>query len=274
MAEHLTTFFDSFFPEGFQISSLLPTLLFIIGLVVVVGVLIRLIADKAARYQHALSSALAILFVYLVLMMLHGTSAPDFVKEAFKVLPLMDYDGQNIILFQLSAENVVAFFREFLLAFILSFILISLDDLIPDAKNRVAWIILQIFISGLAFFLYCYAVQAIEVFMPGALDGYAPLILGCILLFMVLLGVLKVILSVLLVTVNPLLGAVSLFFGSAPLGKALGKATLCALVLCAVAFFMTASGHGTLPLEHITITVGFLPTVVLLGLWFLLGCIL
>ena len=267
-------FVNSFFPEGFHIMDVMPTLGFVIAVVAVVGVLIRLIADKASRYNHALASALAILFIYLVLMMLHGKSPANFVKDMLNCLPLIDYDGRNIILFQFGDGNAVAFFREFLLAFILSFILIGLDDLIPDAKNRAAWIVVQIFIAATAFFLYSYAVKAIEVFAPDMLDSYVPLIIGCILLFMVLLGILKVIFSLLLVAVSPLLGAISLFFGSAPMGKVLGKATLCAIVLCAVTVFMSTSGYGTIPVANVTVAVGFLPTLVLLGLWFLMGCIL
>ena len=274
MADFFNNFFSSLVPEGFRFMDLLPTLGFIIAAVVVLGILIRVIADKAARYQHALASAMAILFIYLAVMMLHGTSAPDFVKEALKALPLVDYDGSRLILFQFSTENIMGFFQEFLYALILSFILLGLDDLIPDAKGRIAWIVLQMFQAAVSVFLYCGAIKAIDVFVPGILDSYAPLILGCILLFLVLLGVLKVILSVLLVAVNPLLGAISLFFSTAPLGRAIGKATLCALFLCAVTFFMTSTGHATIFLADMTLAVCLLPAVVLLGLWFLFGCIL
>ena len=110
--------------------------------------------------------------------------------------------------------------------------------------------------------------------MPGVLDSYAPLILGCILLFMVLLGVLKVILGLLLVAVNPLLGAISAFFGTAPLGKALGKAVMCALILCAVAIFMSSSGYTSFALADLTLPVCLLPMLVLVLLWFLIGYIL
>ena len=274
MEKHLDYFFSSLFPEGFHILDLLPTLGFILAVAVVMGILIHTISDKAARYNHALASAMVLLFVYVAVMVMHGKSAPDFVKEVLKVLPLVDYNGTTVTLFQFTPENFTEFFREFLYAFILSFILIGLDDMIPDAKGRVAWIILQLFITCGSIFLYCGVIKAIDVFLPGILDSYAPLILGCILLFMVLMGILKVILSFLLVAVNPLLGAISVFFSTSSLGKALGKATLCALVLCAVAFFMTTSGHTAILLTDMTIAVCLLPTVVLLGLWFLFGCIL
>lgn len=262
------------FPEGFDPIQMLPTLGFIIAVVFILGLLIRMIADKAAKYNHALASAMAILFTYMLIMMFHGRSAPDFVKEALNVLPLIDYDGQNVMLYQFAPEHTLDLFREFLYAFILSLVLIVLDDLIPDAKSTVAWVILQVFIAALSVFVYWGVIQAIETFMPGVLDSYAPLILGCILLFMVLLGVLKVILGLLLVAVNPLLGAISAFFGTAPLGKALGKAVMCALILCAVAIFMSSSGYTSFALADLTLPVCLLPMLVLVLLWFLIGYIL
>ena len=106
------------------------------------------------------------------------------------------------------------------------------------------------------------------------LGASAPLILGCILLFMILLGVLKIIMGLLLVAVNPLLGAVSAFFGTAPLGKVLGKAAMCAIILCAVAIFMSTSGFTAFALVNMTFAVCILPLLVLMLLWFLIGYIL
>ena len=264
----------SIFPKDFDPFAMLPTLGFIIAVVFVLALIIRVVAEKASRYNHALASAMAILFMYILLMLLHSESGPNFIDEALKVLPLVDIKDGQVILFQFNAENVLEIFREFLYAFILSLVLIALDDLIPDAKNGVAWVILQIFIAALSMFVYWGAIKALDVFFPGILESYAPLILGCILLFMVLLGVLKIILGLLLVAVNPLLGAISAFFGTAPLGKALGKAAMCAMILCAVAIFMSLTGHAAFALADMTLLVCAMPMVVLVLLWFLIGYIL
>ena len=264
----------SIFPDGFDPLHMLPTLGFIIAVVFILAVLIRVLADKASRYNHALASAMAILFMYIILMMMHGESGPEFITEALNVLPLVNIQDGKIMLFSFAQDNVLEIFREFLYAFILSMVLIGLDDLIPDAKNGIAWIILQVFIAALSVFVYWGIIKAIESFIPGVLDSYAPLILGCILLFMILLGVLKIIMGLLLVAVNPLLGAVSAFFGTAPLGKVLGKAAMCAIILCAVAIFMSASGFTAFALVNMTFAVCILPLLVLMLLWFLIGYIL
>lgn len=274
MLESIVNYIGSLFPEGFTPFDMLPTLGFIVAIVFILAALIRVVADKASRYNHALASAMAILFVYMFLMLIHNESAPGFTKDAFEILPLIDYKDNRITLFAFSGDNILGIFKELLYAFILSFILIGLDDLIPDAKNGLAWIVLQVVIACISVFLYWGVIKAINVFLPGVLDSYAPLILGCILLFMIALGVMKLILSLLLVAVNPLLGAISAFFGTSPLGKALGKAALCALILCAVAFFMGANGLSAFQLANLNFAVCVLPMLVLLLLWFVVGYVL
>lgn len=274
MLECFANYISSLFPEGFTPFDMLPTLGFIIAAVFILAALIRVIADKASRYNHALASAMALLFAYMFLMLIHNESAPGFVKDALEILPLVTYENNKIALFSFSGANILDIFRQFLHTFILSFILIGLDDLIPDAKNGLAWIVLQVAIAFIAVFLYWGVIKGINYFLPGVLDSHAPLILGCILLFMVALGVMKVILGLLLVAVNPLLGAISAFFGTSPVGKALGKAALCALLLCAVAFFMGSNGLTTFQLADLNFVVCVLPMLVLLLLWFVVGYIL
>ena len=274
MLECITQWLSSQLPEGFHPFDTLPTLGFVIAIVFILAVIIRAIADKASRYNHALASAMAILFAYIFLMMIHDTEPPAFVTDALKILPLIDYKEGVVTLFKFDGANISLFFNELLHAFILSFILIGLDDLIPDAKNGPAWIVLQVFIMAVSLFLYWGVLKAIEVFMPNILTSHAPLILGCILLFMIALGVLKLVLGLLLVAVNPLLGAVSTFFGTSPVGKALGKAAMCALILCAVNFFMVNAGYVTFALINLTWVVCILPLLVLLLLWFVVGYIL
>lgn len=273
MLDCIAQWLAPFLPEGFNPLDMAPTLAFVIIVVFILGLLIHFMADKAARYNHALASAMAILFSYIVIMMWSDV-LPDMAKQILDILPLIDVKDGTVTLFAFKMENFAAFFREFLYAFILSFILIGLDDLIPDARNALAWILLQLFITAIAMILYWFVIKAINHFMPELIDSYAPLVLGCILLFMILLGVLKIIIGLLVVAVNPLLIAVSTFFGSSPVGKALGKSVMCALILCAVAFFLHQSEYRTFALADLNLLVCGLPMLVLLGLWFLVGCIL
>lgn len=271
MLEFFLQWIESFLPEGFHMTDMLIPLAVLALSVVAIAAFIRMIADKASGYTHALASAMALLFVYVFLMLVHTENSPDFIKNALDILPLIEYDNGVVTLFQFTKENFRAFFNELLYAFILSFILIGLDDLIPDSKNEGAWILIQMFITAVSVFLYWGVTEAIESLWPGVLSGYAPLILGCILLFMVALGLAKLIFSLLVVAVNPLLMAVGTFFGTSPVGKALGKAALCALILCAFAAILGQLGLDAIVLEDLSLLICFMPLAVTLLLWIVIG---
>lgn len=274
MKECLTNFFNGLLPEGFNPNDLISFLGFVIAVVFILGVLIRVIHQKKSKYNHALASSLALLFAYTVLMWLHGGFLTDLVKDALEVLPLIDYDGEKVKLFQFAGNDAKTICAEYLHVFILSFILIGLDDLIPDAKNGFAWILLQMFITVVTLVLYWFVVNCIDHFFPDLLNTFAPLILVAILAFMALLAILKVILGLLLVAVNPLLGAISAFFSTSPVGQAVGKAALCALLLFAVCIYMGNHDMSNFVLADMNFIVCVLPMAVIVGLWFVVGSIL
>lgn len=274
MKECLTNFFNGLLPDGFNPNDLISFLGFVIAVVFILGVLIRVIHQKKSKYNHALASSLALLFAYTVLMWLHGGFLTDLVKDALEVLPLIDYDGEKVKLFQFAGNDAKTICAEYLHVFILSFILIGLDDLIPDAKNGFAWILLQMFITVVTLVLYWFVVNCIDHFFPDLLNTFAPLILVAILAFMALLAILKVILGLLLVAVNPLLGAISAFFSTSPVGQAVGKAALCALLLFAVCIYMGNHDMSSFVLADMNFIVCVLPMAVIVGLWFVVGSIL
>lgn len=274
MKECLTNFFNGLLPEGFNPNDLISFLGFVIAVVFILGVLIRVIHQKKSKYNHALASSLALLFAYTVLMWLHGGFLTDLVKDALEVLPLIDYDGEKVKLFQFAGNDAKTICAEYLHVFILSFILIGLDDLIPDAKNGFAWILLQMFITVVTLVLYWFVVNCIDHFFPDLLNTFAPLILVAILAFMALLAILKVILGLLLVAVNPLLGAISAFFSTSPVGQAVGKAALCAVLLFAVCIYMGNHDMSSFVLADMNFIVCVLPMAVIVGLWFVVGSIL
>ena len=134
--------------------------------------------------------------------------------------------------------------------------------------------ILQFIIACMAFAIYGFLLKCLDHFAAGILDSYAPMILVCILLFMVLLGLLKVILTLMLVAVNPLLGAVSAFFSSNKVGMALGKSVMCSFVMATVCMFMNFLDFHVFRLEDLTLLACSLPMIVLAILWVVIGHVL
>lgn len=273
--EVVSTYILSLFPEGFHPLEMLRTLFYFIAIILILAALVRLVHQKASQYNHALSSAMALMFMYLLLTLLHQV-IPDIVDPVLDKLPLMDvnFETGTISLFQFSMEQFSESCVELLYLLIMSFCLIGLDDIIPDAKNTASWMILQFIIVCIALAIYCFILRSIEMFIPEILTSLAPTILVCILLFLVFLGILKVVLALILVAVNPLLGAVGAFFSSNKLGMALGKSVMCSFALLAASLLLQFKGLGVISLADMTLLVCFLPLVVLAILWVVIGHIL
>ena len=275
MLEYLSTYITSLLPEGFDPFEMLHSLLYIVGIVLIITLLIRLVHQKTSQYNHAVSSAAALMFMYLLLLQLRRFM-PDLLDPLVDQLPLIDFDPDagKIGLYQFSVDRFAEGCTEFLYLFILSFCLIGLDDLIPDAKNVASWMILQFIIVCLALAIYSFVLKILAHFFPGILDSLAPMILVCILLFMVFLGLLKVVLTLVLAAVNPLLGAISAFFSTNKLGMALGKAVMCSLVMISMAIFMYCRDLTSFMLADMTLPVCFLPMALLALVWVVTGHIL
>ena len=275
MLEVISAYILSLFPEGFDPFDMFHTLFYLIGVALILAALIRLIHKKTSQYNHALSSAMALMFMYMLMVLLHRV-VPDIVDPVLQKLPLIDVNFQTgtISLFQFSMDRFTEGCRELVYLMILSFCLIGLDDIIPDSKNTATWMVLQFIIACMALAIYCFILNSINTFFPEVFTSVAPMILVSILLFMVFLGLLKVILTVMLAAVNPLLGAVSAFFSSNKLGMALGKSVMCSFVLIIMTIVLKFRGIVTIPLADLTLLVCVLPLIVLAILWVVIGHVL
>ena len=275
MLELISAYILSLYPEGFDPLDMLHSILYIVAVILITTMMVRLIHKKASQYNHALSSATALMFMYMLLFQIYRVF-PDIVEPLLEKLPLIDLDADanKIHLYKFSLDQFSDCCREFLYLFILSFCLIGLDDIIPDAKNTPSWIVLQFIIACIALAIYYFILKCINHFAPDLLDSLAPMILVCILLFMVILGMMKVLLTLMLVAVNPRLVAVSAFFSSNKLGMALGKSIMCSLVMTSMVVFLGFKDLLTFRFDDLTLMVCYLPMALLAFLWVVIGHII
>ena len=275
MLEVISTYILSLFPEGFDPFDMFHSLFYLVGLALILAALIRLIHKKTSQYNHALSSAMALMFMYLLMLMLHHVF-PQLVDPVLDKLPLIDvnFDTGTVRLFQFSMDRFSEGCQELVYVLMLSFCLIGLDDIIPDSKNVGSWMLLQFIIACVALAIYCFLMNSINTFFPEIFTSVAPMILVSILLFMVFLGLLKVILTMVLVAVNPLLLAISAFFSSNKLGMALGKSVMCSVVLVVMTIVLRYKEITVVSLNDLTLLVCALPMIVLAVLWVVIGHVL
>lgn len=272
MLQSISEFTLSLFPDGFDLIAMLKVFAFITAAVVVLAVIGKLAFGKGCL-DHAVASAIAILFVYAFFGVLYRIDQ-QLVEDVVKQLPLIRISGDTLYLFVLEGAGYQSICNQVLRVLLLTFMVVALDDLIPDSKNTLSWYILQFIIALVATLAYCFLIHCLDSYWPQLLDSYAPMILVSILVFMLFLGALNMILSLMLTVVNPLIGAVYTFFLGSVLGKIITKSAFSTVALFALVWFMHALGYSSFAILGGTI-VAFLPFMVLmLVLWYLVGYVL
>ena len=216
--------------------------------VMIAGILIRLLIGKNSGLNQALSSALGILLIYVVTVLVY-TFNPGDLSKYLSPLPYVTFSGDKLVLFSFLSGNFPAICAELLSMVVLAFLANLIDTIFPDGKRMLSWFILRLVTVLGAMTLHYFINLLFETYIPGILDGYAPMILFCILAGMLLLGVLKVILGVFLTVVNPVIGALYAFFFSSKIGKQLSKAVFSAILLTAFVAVLEYLGFGVIQIS-------------------------
>lgn len=233
----------------------------------------RVIFGKRSALNHAVSSAMGILFIYVVTIVVY-TFDPSGLSRFLSPLPFVQFSEEYLYILSFHAAGIPAICENVLSLVILAFLVNLLDSLIPKGKSLIGWYLLRFLTVALAIGLH-YAVNwASHTFLPGVLVTYAPIILLGILIAMLLLGVLNALLSLVLTVVNPILGAIYTFFFSNILGKQISKSVLTSGIICAVLYALDYFGFSVICISA-TALISYLPLlVVLLVLWYLIGHLL
>ena len=247
-------------------------LLFAAG-AVLFSILGRLILGKRSSLNHAVSSAMGILFMYALTIIVY-TFQPDFLMKYVSPLPFMIFAGEYMMVIPFSGSAITALCHEILSLVILAFLVNLLDTIIPRGKSISVWYLLRFFTILLAFALHIAADWAFDTYLPNVLVTYAPIILLGVLAAMLLIGIVNLFLGAVLTIVDPIMGAIYTFFFSTIVGKQLTKAVVTALILCTVFFLMNYFGYTIILLNHEAL-LSYIPFgFVMLILWYLIGHIL
>ncbi len=253
-------------PEVDIISALL--FLGVFGLAVMLaGILIRFIAGKNSPLNRALSSALGILMIYLITVLVY-TFQPGKLSGYLSPLPYVSFSGDSLVLFSFRSGSFSAISAELLSMVVLAFLANLIDTIVPDGKKILSWFVLRLVTVLGAMALHYWVNWLFETYIPGFLEGNAPMILFCILLFMLLLGVMKVILGIFLTVINPVIGALYTFFFSNKIGMQLSKAVFSAVLLSALVFALEYLGYGAIPISLAALQ-SYIPAVAIVFiLWY------
>lgn len=263
----------SMLPVELDLPSMLKFVLFLAAGALVVALLSRLIFGRRSAWNHAISSAMGILIIYVVTVAVY-TFQPGNLSSYLSPLPFIQFSGSNLYFLSFRDAGIDTLCENILSLLILAFLVNAIDCLIPRGKRIFGWYLLRFLSVAVAIGLH-YAVNlAAHTFLPGVLVTYAPIILIGILLAMFLLGVLNVLLSLLLIAVNPILGGIYAFFFSNILGKQLTKSMLTTVLICALFFALSCLDISVVCISADAL-VAYIPLlIVLLVLWYLIGHLL
>ncbi len=262
--DQIIAFFHSLVPPGFDWQSFLKALLILTAAVLVLGLLARLLFGKKSLLNHSLSSAISILFIYIITVCIH-TLGVD-LNFLLTPLPFVSISGDYLYI----SLDLSALSFQLLSMVILSFLANLADSWLPNGKGVIGWFFFRCISVLLAMLLHLITVSILNALLPQIILLWTPRIMLGALTLMILLGALKVLFAV----TSPLFNALHGFFFKHTLGKMVYRAVLTTLILSAIVYALDYFGINAVYVASSAL-MGYLPVLlILLGIWFVIGHLL
>lgn len=269
-----------------SISSLLATADFDLGNVVklalvmaaislILGFVGHFVFGKRSGLNHAVSSAIGILFIYVVTVVVLGVGGElSRFQDYLSPLPFVTIQDSSLSLFQLVGGALPAICSQIVSMLILAFLVNLIDTILPRGEKILSWFGLRLVTVVLSILAHYVVTGLLTQFLPQGLMTYAPMILLAVLLIMLAVGALKFLIGAAIATVNPLIGALYTFFFANIVGKQLSKATLTTALLTALVYAANHFGITTISISPQAL-LAYIPFLGLLAvLWYVVNAIL
>lgn len=262
-----------YIPADVDFLSMLPFLGALAAAVLGVGLVFKLVFGRKSELNHALSSALGILFIYAVTIVIY-TFNPYELSRYLSPLPFVGFAEEYIVLLPLTGMEFPYLCSQIVSMVILAFLVNLLDSFMPKGEGTVGWILLKVATVVLAMAMHFVVQLGLDTFLPGAVVAYADTILLTILLVLLFLGLLKALLGLVLGAIDPIIGVISAFFFSNIIGKQLSKAVLSTVILTGVVYLLESVGYTVISISAAALTAYIPLLAVLLVLWYVIDHIL
>lgn len=229
----------------------------------------RFIFKKQTMLGAAVSSSIAIVFIYVVMVLiLTVVTQLDFLITP---LPLASISQESIHFFQFESADYTVIAAELLSMIILAFLVNLVDTWLPKGKGIFSWFWWRVLTVAIGFILHYAASLLMHQYLPQGIIHYAPVILLAILVIMLLTGALRFVLGLILATVNPLIAALYTLFFATLIGKQVTKAVLTTGILTGVVLLMQNMGITELSLMSGAL-VAYVPFLLaLIPVWYLIS---
>lgn len=247
------------------------------GLILLVGTLIlgllaRFVFGKKSLLNHAVCSAIAIIFIYGITVVIQscGASLEQFVAP----LPFIEIHEGTLSLIALQQLHYTQLFSQLLSMIILSFLVNLAEGWFSKGEKFFGWLLFRILTVIIGYGLHLVVTWLFNRFLPEGIAMYAPVVLLGVLVLLMATGALKIVIGALLSTVNPIIGGLYTFFFANMIGKKLTTAVLTTGILTGLVFLLRYAG-----ITAITVAAGALVAyipflIILVILWYLVNKIL
>lgn len=248
--------------------------IFIIG-TLALGFIGRGIFGKRSNLNLAVSSAVGILFIYIItiVVMTFGGEL-ERLKPFLSPLPFVDIGGDQLQIFNLAEASHPDLCANILSMIILAFLVNLLDALLPRGESILTWFVSRCMTVVLSMIAHFALTSLLGSFLPEVIMINAPMILLWLLIIMLSVGALRLFVGAALATVNPIIGILYTFFFASIVGKQLSKAVLTTGLLTALVWTVNQLGITVLTLNTAAMS-AYLPFLGILALiWYVLNCLL
>lgn len=270
--EKINELIKSIVPENFDVGNYLQFLLVLVVGIMLVSLLGRFVFGRRSTLNHAVSSAIAILCIYVVNVVVYSTGVK--LDIILSPLPFVSIQGDYLVLFNVLNADFNSICIHVLDTVILAFLMNLLDSWLPNGKKLLSWYFFRFLSVVLAICLQYVVNMLLSVIVPAGFAEIAPTILVIILLVSLALGALKLLVGGALAFVNPLLAVLYSFFFSNIVGKQLSKAILTTTLLTALVCLLNYLEIGAVFIASAALA-AYLPLlVIVLVLWYVVGHLL
>ena len=263
----------SYLPHEISFTDMAQFLLYFAAASLVLGVISRVVLGKYSSLNHALSSVMAVLFIYTITVTLY-TFKPWNLDLLLSPLPFATFSGHYLILHPIADLAFTALCTELLSLIILTFLINLVDTLMPAGEGIFSWLLLRLMTILGCFGLHLVASWAFRTYLPDVLVTYAPVILLGVLAVMLFSGIISLVFGLIIAITNPFLGAMYSFFFSTLVGKQLSKALFTTGIVCGILYLMEHFGLVVILISPAALLTYIPLALALLVLWFLIGHLL
>ena len=263
----------SYLPAEISFMTVAQFLLYFAAASLVLGSISRVVLGKRSSLNHALSSVMAVLFIYTVTIVIY-TFKPWNLDILLSPLPFVTFSDHYLIVHPMTDLTFPALCSQLLSLMILTFLINLVDTLIPPGEGIVTWLLLRLMTVLGCFGLHFLVSWAFRTYLPEALVTYAPTILLAVLLVLLGSGVVSLVLGLIIAITSPFLGAMYSFFFSNIVGKQISKSIFTSGVVCGIFYLMEHFGLVVILISPAALLTYVPLALVLLLLWFLVGHIL